>query len=97
MSAALVVNLSLLILVGVLLVWFPDRLTLVPLILSRVNRAPPGPAREEPPQAAGRPRPGRRPKTQKVGVTVGRKKRKTVTTPHQGTAENATQNLSDVP
>lgn len=74
MSAALVVNLSLLVLVGALLIWFPDRLTLVPMILSRVNRAPPGPAREEPPRAAPRRRPGRRPKPRKKPVTVGRKK-----------------------
>lgn len=62
MSAHLAFNLALLVLIGALLMWFPDRLTLVPLILSKVQ-APIPPAEPPREQPAARRRPGRRPAT----------------------------------
>lgn len=58
MSATLLFNLMLLAVVGGLLVWFPDRLTLVPLILSKVtppieSNAPARPSRRSRRDPAG--------------------------------------------
>jgi len=59
MSANLVFNLVLLVAVAGLLVWFPDRLTLVPLILSKVT-PPAATTAAASPGSAPAPRPGAR-------------------------------------
>lgn len=57
MSASLAFNLALLVVVGALLVWFPDKLTLIPLVLSKVT--PPA-AQAADASPGSRPRPGAR-------------------------------------